>query len=201
MVKPGEEPQKWKDLAEPRYKGMIQLELSDSDWFENMTKYWLDNGKSQDQVDRLWKAIKANSTTAKGHTTMMQFLGAGQTAINAANYTYITKLAREKGAPVAYKGADGTTSVPGFGRPDGEGVVKDAKHPYSAWLFNEWMFSDGQKVLVSLDQIPVVRVEGDTSLDGITLVDYDVQTLTKEREPWDKKYDQLLRGVKSGSKK
>ncbi|MGH3625972.1 MAG: extracellular solute-binding protein, partial [Sciscionella sp.] len=53
-VKPGDEPKSWADLADPRWKGRMQIELSDSDWYENLTHYWLTHGKTQQQVDRLW---------------------------------------------------------------------------------------------------------------------------------------------------
>jgi len=201
LIKPGEEPKKWEDLADPKYKGKFQVEISDSDWFENVTKYWLDSGKSQAVVDDLWQKIAANASSAKGHTTMMTLLGAGQTSMNAMNYSYITERAAQEGAPVAYKGADGTTSVPAFPRPNGVAVVAEAAHPNAAWLFNDWMLSDGQKVLVDLHLTPVVKVPGDTSLDGITLVDFDVKTLTTDGAKWGKKYDDLLRGVKKAPQK
>jgi iron(III) transport system substrate-binding protein len=196
LIKPGDEPKAWEDLADPKYKGKIQMEISDSDWFENVTKYWLANGKSQADVDSLWQKIAANATSAKGHTTMMELLGAGQTAMDAMNYSYITERAKQDGAPVAYKGADGTTSVPAFPRPNGVALVAQAKHPNAAWLFHDWMLTDGQKVLVGLHLTPVTKVPGDTSLEGITIADFDVETLSKDASTWDKKYDELLRGVK-----
>lgn len=197
IIKPGEEPRKWEDLADPKYKGRLQIELSDSDWFENLTKYWLDNGKSQAEVDTLWKGIAANATVAKGHATMIHLLAAGQTGIDAMNYTFESLLVQKDGAPVAFKGADGTTSVPAFPRPNGVGLVKKAPHPHAAWLFNDWLLGpDGQKVLVAQDQTPVTKVPGDDSLEGVTLVPFDVETLSKNAEEWGKKFDELLRGVK-----
>jgi iron(III) transport system substrate-binding protein len=196
LIKPGEEPKAWEDLADPKYKGKFQIEISDSDWFENVTQYWLKNGKSQAEVDDLWKKIAANATAAKGHTTMMELLAAGQTAMDGMNYSYITERAKQDGAPVAYKGADGTTSVPGFPRPNGVGIVAEAQHPNAAWLFYDWMLTDGQKVLVNLHLTPSTKVPGDQSLEGITLADFDVKTLATDATTWDKKYDALLRGVK-----
>jgi iron(III) transport system substrate-binding protein len=200
LIKPGDEPKSWEDLADPKYKGKIQVELSDSDWYENLTHYWLTHGKTQQQVDQLWQGIAANSVTANGHTTMMQLLGAGQTAMDAMNYSYITDRAAQQGAPVADRGADGKTSVPGFPRPNGVGMEASAQHPNAAWLFNDWLLSDGQKILVNLHLTPVTKVAGDTSLDGITLVNFDVESLTKDSKAWSDKYDTLLRGVAAGPK-
>lgn len=195
LIKPGDEPRSWADLADPKYKGKITMELSDSDWYENVTKYWLDHGKSQSQVDDLWKKIVANAKAAKGHTTMMQLLGAGQTPMDAMNYTYITQRAKDDGAPVAYKLPDGTSPIPAFARPNGVGMLAGAKHPAAAWLFYDWMLTDGQKLLVDLHLTPSTDVPGDDSLKGINLVPFDVDTLTSDSATWEKKYDAQLRGV------
>src|SRR5262249_48808097 len=74
LVKPGDEPQSWEDLADPRFAGKLTMELSDSDWYENVTQYWLKNGKTQAQVDELWKKMVSNAKVVKGHTVMGQLL-------------------------------------------------------------------------------------------------------------------------------
>jgi iron(III) transport system substrate-binding protein len=200
LIKPGMEPHSWEDLALPKYKGKITLEVSDSDWFENVTKYWLTHGKTQPQVDALWKGIVANSKVSKGHTTMMQFLTAGQTPMEAMNYTYITGRAADDGAPVTHLPHNGISKIPAFARPNGIGMIKGAQHPAAAWLFYDWLLTDGQKVLVSLGLTPSTKVAGDKSLDGLTLAPFDVEGLSKDNGSWDKKYDALLRGVATTGK-
>ncbi|MGP3945465.1 ABC transporter substrate-binding protein [Streptomyces sp. 6N106] len=200
LIKPGEEPTSWEDLADPKYKGRITLEVSDSDWYENVTHYWLEHGKSQTEIDQLWKKIVANSKVAKGHTTMMQFLTSGQTHMEAMNYTYITTRSATKGAPVTFLPKSGKSTVPAFPRPNGVGMLKSAQHPASAWLFYDWMLTEGQKELVKLHLTPSTKVPGDKSLDGLTLVPFDVKGLSHDQGTWDKKYDALLRGVDSVGK-
>lgn len=199
LIKPGDEPKSWEDLADPKYRGKIQLEMSDSDWYENVTQYWLTQGKTQQQVDQLWAGIKANSVTGKGHAQMIDALAAGQVAMDGMNYTFESVLKQKQGAPVAYKDADGKSTVPAFPRPNGVGMDAKAQHPNAAWLFYDWLLTDGQKVLVDLNQTPVTKVPGDTSLDGLTLVPFDVDTMTKDGPTWAKKYDDFLRGVKPAS--
>jgi iron(III) transport system substrate-binding protein len=70
-IRPGDEPRSWEDLADPKYRGKITVELSDSDWYANVTNYWLAHGKTQQQVDQLWRGIVANAKAAKGHTVMI----------------------------------------------------------------------------------------------------------------------------------
>jgi iron(III) transport system substrate-binding protein len=195
LIAPGDEPRSWEDLAKEKYRGKITLELSDSDWYQNVTKYWLDHGRSQQQVDQLWQRIVGNAKAAKGHTTMMELLGAGQTAIDAMNYTYITERAKDDGAPVAYRVPDGTNPTPAFARPNGVGMLAGARHPAAAWLFYDWMLTEGQRALVDLHLTPSTDVPGDDSFAGLNLVPFDVDTLTRDGATWDKRYDAQLRGV------
>jgi iron(III) transport system substrate-binding protein len=195
LVKPGEEPRSWEDLADPRYRGKITMELSDSDWYANVTRYWLSHGKTQADVDALWKGIVANSKAAKGHTVMMQLLSAGQTPIDAMNYTYITQQAKDAGAPVAYRLADGTNPIPAFPRPNGVGMLAAAPHPAAAWLFYDWMLNEGQQILVQKHLTPSTEVPGDKSLEGLDIVPFDTTDLVADAKSWDDRYDAQLRGV------
>lgn len=195
LIKPGEEPRSWEDLADPRYRGKITLELSDSDWYANVTTYWQQQGKSAQEIDQLWQAIVANSSAAKGHIVMIQLLGAGQTGIDAMNYTYITQQAQDAGAPVSYRLPDGTNPTPAFPRPNGVGMLSGAAHPAAAWLFYDWMLNEGQQVLVDQKLTPSTTVPGDTSLQGLNLVPFATDTIINEGKSWDERYDAQLRGV------
>ena len=195
LIKAGDEPRSWEDLASPRFKGKLTMELSDDDWYENVTKYWLAHGKTQAQADQLWKQIVGNAKVAKGHTVMGQLLSAGQTGVDAMNYTYLVQKDIDKGAPVTYRGADGSVHTPAFPRPNGVGMMKDAPHPAAAILFYDWLLTDGQQTLVDQGLTPSTTVPGDKSLTGITLVPYDVQGLVADEKSWARKYDALLRGV------
>jgi iron(III) transport system substrate-binding protein len=195
LVRPGQEPRSWEDLASPRFKGRLTMELSDNDWFENVTTYWLSQGKTQAQVDQLWRQIVGNAKVVKGHTVMGQLLAAGQTGVDAMNYTYLVQKDIDDGAPVAYRSADGKAHTPAFPRPNGVGMMKDARHPAAAMLFYDWMLTDGQKALVAEGLSPSTKVPGDRSLDGITLHPYDVAELVANEKAWAERYDALLRGV------
>src|SRR6266508_1217561 len=89
----------------------------------------------------------------------------------------------------------GGASGGGSAAPQGVALIKGAQHPAAAWLFSDWMLSDGQKLLVSLGLTPSVKIAGDNSLQGVTLEPYDVQGLTQDSKTWDDRYDQLLRGL------
>lgn len=202
LVKPGDEPDSWEDLANPRFKGKVVFEIGDADWFENVSKYWLDHGKSQAEVDALWNQMAANAKVGKGHTTVMELLSAGQFGVMGCQYTYITDLAKDKGAPLDYRGSDGKSSIPAFARPNGIGMVANSKNPASAWLFTDWILDkEGQQAVAAAGITPAMQVPGDDSYAGLNIVDYDVAGLSdvKTMKSWDDKYDELTRRAGSAS--
>ena len=202
LTKPGDEPKSWEDLADSRFKGKVALEISDADWFANVSKYWLDHGKSQAEVDALWDQIASNAKVGKGHTTVMELLSAGQFGVMGCQYTYITDLAKEKGAPLDYRGPQEKSSIPAFARPNGIGMLANTNDPASAWLFTDWILDkEGQQAIVNAGITPAMEVPGDDSYAGLNIVDYDVAGLSdvKTMKSWDDKYDQLLQKAGSAS--
>jgi iron(III) transport system substrate-binding protein len=150
----------------------------------------------------LWNQIASNAKAGKGHTTVMELLSAGQFGVMSCQYTYITDLAMEKGAPLNYRGPDGKSSIPAFARPNGIGMLATTANPASAWLFTDWILDkEGQQAVANAGLTPAMEVPGDDSYAGLSIADYDVKGLSdvKTMKSWDDKYDQLLRTVGSAS--
>lgn len=185
-------PKSWEDLADPRFKGRISIEQSDNDWYENVTKWWKDHGKSDQEIAQLWQKIVGNAKVVNGHITMADLLAAGQTALNADNYSYEYTVVAKKGAPVTAVGASGANPVPAFARPNGVGVIASAKHPAAAWLFADWLLSDGQKVLVGKGLTPATEVPGDTTTKGLNVVPYDTKGYEAQQKKWADDWDRLV---------
>lgn len=196
IIKPGEEPTSWEDLADPRFDGKLVLEQGDYDWFASLTLYWREQGKSQDEIDALWKKIVDGAKVGKGHTTIAELLAAGQTGMLASQYSYIAQTYIDEGAPLAYRTKDGTAPVPGFPRPQGVAILKGAPHPAAAWLFEDWLLSEeGQKVLVDAGISVSTDVEGNTAAKGVELAKFPVDDLRDNDAEWSARYDALLRGA------
>lgn len=192
VMAPKDLPKAWEDLADPRFKGKISIEQSDNDWYENVTKWWKDHGKSDQEIAQLWQKIVANAKVVNGHITMADLLAAGQTALNADNYSYEYTVVAKKGAPVAAVGSSGANPVPAFARPNGVAVTAAAKHPAAAWLFEDWLLSDGQQVLVSQGLTPATKVPGDTTTKGLNLVPYDTKGYEAQQKKWADEWDRLI---------
>lgn len=183
-------PTSWEDLADPKYDGKLALELGDYDWYLGLTDYWLSEGKSQEEIDKLFADIVDGAVVVKGHTVMAELMSAGQFGVAASNYTYIVEAAKKAGAPVETR----PYVNPVIARPNGGSCMRTAENPATAMLFMDWLLEEGQKLISGLELTPAIQ-EGD-ALSGTELVAIDSQKLLEEGQVWSDKYDKLLSGAK-----
>lgn len=187
LVPEGQQPTSWEDLADPRWEGKISMEVDDVDWFLTLWGYWRDQGKSDQEIERLFRAMARNAKVVKGHTVQGELLSAGQFAVAVSNYTYLVQQVIDKGAPVAYE----PLVEPVIARPNGIGLMKTAKHPAAALLFTEWLLTDGQDVLMEHSITPAVAGM-DTALADVELIPVDADTLLAEGKQWADRYQRIL---------
>jgi iron(III) transport system substrate-binding protein len=198
QVPGGQGPKTFADLADPKWKGKVALEVGDWDWYAAMHTYLTDEKKMpKADVDALFTKIVANAKVTKGHTVQGELLSAGQFAAAASVYSHTVDNAAAKGAPVAWH----PISDPVILRPNGFGLMAAPKHPAAALLWADWVLGAGQQVIAKSNRIPAVEnVPGFTSPipDGTPV--YNVpDSVIKDSDSWNKAYDDLLRGVPQAS--
>ena len=180
-------PTTWEDLADPKYDGQLALELGDYDWYMALTQYWLEQGKSQEEVDQLFADMVEGGNVVKGHTVMAELMSAGQFGLAASNYTYIVEAAKASGAPVETQ----PYVDPLIARPNGAGCMKTAENPATAMLFLDWLMNEGQEVLAASGATPAVSEQQ----YDVELYPVDGEMLLEEGNEWSEKYDALLQGA------
>ncbi|MGH3385329.1 MAG: ABC transporter substrate-binding protein [Nocardioidaceae bacterium] len=180
-------PKSWEDLADPKYDGKLSMELGDYDWYLTLYNYWLDNGKSEDEVKKLFADMVDGAKLVKGHTVQAELMSAGEYGVTASNYSYIVEQSKANGAPVDYL----PMVEPVIARPNGGGLMKTATNPATAMLFMDWVLEEGQQVLVDEGLTPAIT-EGKDPLEGLEVIPVDVERLLKEDARWSKEYDDLL---------
>jgi iron(III) transport system substrate-binding protein len=121
-----------------------------------------------------------------------ELLSAGQFSVVASNYSYIVQRAKAKGAPVDYL----PFVQPVIARPNGFGLMRNAKHPAAAMLFADWMLEEGQKLLQEEGLTPAIA-EGNDPLKGIEIIPVDLKTLVEHGEEWSKRYEKVVAGGKT----
>jgi iron(III) transport system substrate-binding protein len=187
LVKKGEQPKSWEELADRKWKGKISMEVGDYDWFLTLHEYWVKQGKSAQEAEQLFRGMARNAKIVKGHTVQGELLSAGQFAVAVSNYTYLTQRLVDKGAPIAYR----PLVQPLIARPNGVGLMKTAKHPAAALLFTNWILTKGQDVLIDAGITPSVQGK-ETALKGTQIIPVDVKTLTEDNKKWSDLYEKVI---------
>jgi iron(III) transport system substrate-binding protein len=193
LVKPGEEPKSFEELADPKWKGKVSMEVGDVDWFTALYDHYLEQGKSEQEVKDLFAKVAANSKVVKGHTVQGELLSAGQFAVTVSSYSHtIDKAANEDGAPVAWR-VEGAPVEPLVVRPNGIGLMKNAANPAAAMLFVDFELTEGQKIFEDAFRIGSIPT-GKDPLAGFEVIPVPEQKLLKDPKPWDELYADITQG-------
>ncbi|WP_395103989.1 ABC transporter substrate-binding protein [Actinomadura sp. SCN-SB] len=188
-----EPPKSFEDLADKRFAGVTIMESRAFEWYMALSQYFVGKGKTQAQVDDLFRRIAANSTSVEGNTTHAQFLGSGEHGLSTSVYNHLVDQLIETGAPLS------RTPVvePLVIRPNGVALLRNAKNPASALLFMEWVLGDGQQLMIGEHRIPARADLQKGALDGVETVTVDIDKLVAEGEQWEARYEDILRSARS----
>jgi iron(III) transport system substrate-binding protein len=192
-VRPGQEPKTFEELAEPKWKGQVSMEIADVDWFAALYNHYLQQGKTEDQVRDLFTRMAANSKIARGHTTQGELLSAGQFAVTASSYSHTIDKAADEGAPVSWHPASGKPVEPIVLRPNGVGLMKTATNPAAAMLFVDWELTEGQQILADAFRMGSIPTGGKDPLAGLTVIAVPEQELLANAKKWDDLYAEIVR--------
>jgi iron(III) transport system substrate-binding protein len=194
-VKESEAPKSFTDLADPKWKGRLSLELGDWDWYLAMHTYLTEKkGMSDQAVDDLFTKIVGNAKVVKGHTVQGELLTAGQFDVALSIYSHTVDKAVRDGAPLAWR----PPVEPVIIRPNGVGLMAHARHPAAALLWMDWVLTAGQKVIAEATRVPAAKsVPGfkDPIPEGAVTYDVPQELITKSGSEWSKKYDDLIRNA------
>jgi iron(III) transport system substrate-binding protein len=191
-VSPDEVPSSLEELADPKWKGRVSMELGDVDWFTAMHDYYVEEqGKSEEEFTDLMTKIASNSQVAKGHSTQGELLAAGQFDITVSSYSHTIDKAAADGAPVAWKPQNGDPAQPLVVRPNGIGLVKTATNPCSALLFVDYELTGGQQVFA--DNFRIGSIEGsDNPLAEYETYSVPEKKLLEDPDTWNKAYEDVV---------
>lgn len=137
-IKPADAPKDWADLASPRFKGKIGVEIENAIWLGALASYM-----GEDKGLALMKAIGANGVTMrKGHTLLANLVASGETPVALGLYRYRVEQLRKQGATIAP-----LDFAPLVVHPIGIGLSKKSPHPHAALLFIDYLLTDAQLIL------------------------------------------------------
>lgn len=182
LVKKGEEPKGFEDLANPKWKGSLMGESRDYQMLLGMArgKY-----KNDEKAIDLVRKIAANQVEFhRGHSQLIEFLVAGQRPVCFTCYAHQFPPRVKKGAPIVPLLSEGVGEIGGS-----VGVLKGAPHPNTALLWARWVASEeGQRVFARAGETPahpnVEPTEKVRPANAYMLGQEDVKEFPKYEKIW-----------------
>jgi iron(III) transport system substrate-binding protein len=175
-------PQRWTDLLDARWKGMLGVEAGSSEWYCAVLK----NLKTGEELFR-HIAARNGLSVRHGNSVLANMVVAGEVPVALSVYSHMIEEARQQGAPV-----DWFAIEPLIGRANGIGVSRKPPHPNAALLFYEYTLSDAQPLMLKLNYLsPLKKLP--SALRGARMLLVDPEMDSAEVARCDKAYEALLR--------
>ena len=182
-VQRSEIPATYEGFLDPKWKGRIGLEATDSEWMATLIKTW-GNEKGLDFFRRL-AAMRPDMR--KGHVLLAELVAAGEVPVGLTMYNSNIESLKRKGAPIDFVPVE-----PVAARPQGIGLARNAPHPHAALLFADFVLSpEGQKLFESMGRVPAsMRVKSHLNNFPFTLI--EPATVLEEADKWGRLWDELF---------
>lgn len=178
-VKRADLPATYEGFLDPKWKGQIALEATDSEWMAAIVKHWGERGtKFFDQL------AAARPGVRKGHILLAEMVGAGEVPVALTVYNSEVESLKLRGGPVDWKPVE-----PVIGRPQGIAVAKNAPNPNAALLFADFVLSpEGQQLLHSMGRVPSSH-KVKTELNNFPFTMIDPAVTLDEHDKWQTIWD------------
>jgi iron(III) transport system substrate-binding protein len=182
-IKREELPATLEGFADPRWKGRLSLEATDSDWMYGVINFL---GEERG-LDFFRKLAALKPEMRKGHILVAQLVAAGELPVCLTIYSGNADSIKAKGGPIDWAAVE-----PLVGRPQAIALAKNAAHPHAALLFADFVLSpEGQKLLADMGRVPSSRTQK-TLLDQYQHVMIDPIKWLDQARKWEKVWTDLF---------
>lgn len=167
LVPAAEAPKNWKDLLDPKWRGLINLKDSASGW---QGMQWFLFRKMYG--DRFWQDMATQKPRGLASVTQQfERLISGEDKIDGIAHFSVYVKNKEKGAPIAFVFPPDGVIV----GPTATGVVDRAPHPEAAKLFVDWLLSPaGQAVYTKATYYHSLRKDVAPPPGGVSMTETKV---------------------------
>ena len=181
-VKREELPKTYDGFLDPKWKGRIGIEATDSEWMAALVGK---GGATSMDFFRKLSAMKPD--VRKGHVLLAQLVASGEIPVGLTLYNSNVESLKAKGAPI-----DFAPVQPVVARAQGIGAAKNAPHPHAAVLFIDFVLSpEGQKLYESLGRVPA-STKVKSELNNFPFVMTDPGTVLREAPKWEPLWNELF---------
>jgi len=170
-------------FADPKWKGRLSIEATDSDWMYGVISHW-----GEERGLAFFRQLAAlKPQMRKGHILVAQLVAAGELPLCLTVYSGNADSIKSKGGPMDWKAVE-----PLVGRPQAVGLAKNAPHPNAALLFADFILSpEGMQLLKDMGRLPSSRTQK-TLLDEHEHVMIDPIKWTDQAPRWEKIWNELF---------
>src|SRR3954451_6626598 len=182
-VRRDELPKDYRGFLDPKWKGRLGIEATDSEWMATLVKRW----GEKDGFEYFRKLAEMRPDVRKGHVLLAELIAAGEIPVGLTVYNSNAESFKRKGAPI-----DWIPVQPVVARPQGIAILKNAPHREAAQAFADFVLSpEGQELFNSMGRVPVsTRVKTHLNQFEYTLV--DPATVLDEQDKWTREWDKLF---------
>ena len=183
LIKKEDLPKTYQDLANPKWKGKLGIEVKDDEWFYSlMQQLGVEKGL------KLFREIGANNgfSVRSGHTLLTNLIVSGEVPLAVTVYNARVEQLKAKGAPI-----DWFILQPAIVQINGAGISRNAQHPYSALLFLDFLLSDAQGILARRDAVPISK-RYPSPLAAFPFQATDPSRLLDEGEKWTSLFQEII---------
>lgn len=183
QVKREEIPKTYEGFLDPRWKGKLGIEATDSEWMAAIVKEW----GEQRGMTFFRKLAEMKPDMRKGHILLAELVASGEIPVGLSAYQANVDSIKKKGGPIDFVPVE-----PVVARPQGIGIAANAPHPHAALLFVDFVLSpEGQQMFASMGRIPTsLKVKSSMANVKYTLADPVV--VLDESTKWEKLWDDLF---------
>jgi iron(III) transport system substrate-binding protein len=185
LVPESEVPHSYRELLDPKWKGMIGIEGENANWLMEISGI---NGR-EETINLFGEIVATNGMSVRrGHTLLVTLVASGEVPIGINAYHEHVEQAKDRGAPVEY-----VIMEPAIAMPLSAGVFRQAPHPNAALLFMNFLLSDAQALIVEQYMIPTNRnYSSQAGEPNFKLL--DVAKYVDEHDEWLQLYLDLFSG-------
>jgi iron(III) transport system substrate-binding protein len=182
-VKREEIPKTYEGFLDPKWKGRIGIEATDSEWMAAIVKEW---GETRGMAF-FRKLAEMKPDMRKGHILLAELVTAGEVQVGLSAYQANVDSMKKKGGPIDFVPVE-----PVIARPQGIGIAANAPHPHAALLFADFVLSpEGQGLFNSMGRIPA-SLKVKTSMTNVKYTMADPAIVLDENAKWEKLWDELF---------
>ena len=176
-------PKTLEGFVDPKWKGRIGLEATDSEWMATLIKQW-----GPERGNGFFQKLSAmKPDVRKRHVLLSELVAAGEIEVSLTSYNANAESMKRRGGSI-----DWMPIEPVVARPNGIGLAKNAPSPHAALLFADFVLSpERQELFHAMGRVPT-SLKVKSNLNNFPYVMIDPATVLDESEKWETLWNKLF---------